>query len=269
MSLKTGVFSDSGEVYHSEEHLGSTSIKAMRISPAHFYEAWKGPKIEKKSFDEGNLVHSVLLEQDLSGFVARPAGLDARTKEGKAQLEELKSSGKKVIDADVFDSLERRLESFCASGEAMRLYNDARIEESHYVQDHETGLYIKARPDICKPGILTDLKTTVSMGGFVRQFWNLGYNIQAGFYSLVLEQQTGIPVREFNVIVQEKSAPYGVQVFRLPRELLIQAKDDARALLNRASVFIRDNQFPSYDDVVIEITQPSWAITEDVFEGVG
>jgi hypothetical protein len=83
--MKTGMYLDSSEVYHAEEHLGSTSVKQMKVSPAHFYEAWKGHKKESKAFDEGTAVHSVLLEQDMSKFIRRPDGIDGRTKDGKAR----------------------------------------------------------------------------------------------------------------------------------------------------------------------------------------
>lgn len=267
--MKSGIFHDTNEAYHAEEHLGSTSVKAMRISPAHFYEAWKGLRIHKPAYDEGTAVHSVLLEQDLSGFIARPEGIDGRTKEGKAALAELEASGKIVLKSDVFDSLEQRLDAFCSSNEAMRLIRDAKIEQSCYTQDHETGLYIKARPDIMKPGTLSDIKTVASMGQFERQVWNYGYNIQAGFYSLVIEQMGSPEVREFNFVVQEKVAPYGVRVFRLTKPLLDASKAEARVLLNRCMVHIKENKFPSYDDVVTELRQPAWAIVEDAFEGVG
>lgn len=261
--MKTGIHKDSNEVYHSEDHIGSTSLKQMAVSPGHFFEAWKGPRVHKKAYDEGQAVHSVLLEQSLDVFVRRPDGVDGRTKDGKAQLEALAASGKVVLSADVYDSLERRLGTFVASGEAMNLYNGSDVELSHYARDPITGIYIKARPDMMKAGIITDLKTTENMAGFERQIWNYGYHIQAGFYSLVTELTTGVPVKEFRFIAQEKKAPYGVQVFAFNKTDIAFFKEKARELLNRASVCIQEDRFEIYPDIVKKVMVPVWVYSNE------
>lgn len=268
--MKTGIFQDSNEVYHEQEHIGASSLKMMAHSPGHFWEAWKGVRVHKKAYDEGQIVHSVLLEQSLDGFVGRPEGIDGRTKEGKAQLAELAATGKTVIDTAVFQSLERRLDNFIASTEAMSVYNGAIIEESHYAQDPETGLYIKARPDILNGSVMADLKTTQNMRTFDKQVWNLGYYIQAGLYSLVTEITTGKSITEFKFIAQEKTAPYGVQVFMFDHATVKFCQEKARELLNRVSVCTKENQFPIYDDTVKQLVPPPWIDGDDfIFEEVG
>ncbi len=269
--IKLGIFRDSNEVYHAAEHIGSTSLKKMAISPGHFLESWKGPKAESKAFDEGNLVHQVLLEQSLDGFVRRPDGVDGRTKAGKEILTELEATGKKVMTADVYDSMNRRLESFTKSTEALRLYDHAEIEMSHYAHDAETGLFIKCRPDMMKHGMICDLKTTQMMSTFEKQIWNLQYFVQLGYYALVAEITTGTTIRELKFIAQEKTAPYGIQVFALDRATVDFSKARARELLNRVAVCIADNHFPIYDDTVKVLSVPAWLDVAEFsfFEEVG
>lgn len=262
--MKTGIFKDTSEVYHASEAIGSTSIKQMLTSPGHFYEAWRGPKKESKAFDEGNVVHSVLLEQDLSGYVRRPDGVDGRTKDGKAKLEELAATGKTVITADVYDSLERRLNTFVQFNEALSVYENAEIEKSHYAIDPVTGLYIKARPDILKPGFIGDVKTTQNMRLFENQIWNLGYFVQCGFYALVTEITTGKRVTEFKFIAQEKTAPYGVRVFKFDESTVSFCRETARGLLNRAAICIEAKEFPLFDDVVKQVTIPPWVFSNEM-----
>lgn len=259
-----GIYRDSSEEYHSQDHIGATSLKQMNITPAHFYESWRGPKKESPSFDEGNLVHSVLLEQNLDSFIRRPDGIDGRTKDGKTRLEELAATGKKVITGEIYDSLERRLDSFVKSSEAMRKYNGAQIEQSFYAQDKETGLFIKARPDIYKPGFISDLKTTQNMRIFENQIWNMGYFIQAGLYSLVTEIVTSTEVLEFSFIAQEKAAPYGIKVFHFERSTLNFCKERVRELLNRVAVCIDENRFEGYDDVSTTISVPQWVLSNEL-----
>lgn len=264
MEIKFGQVVDSSEEYHSKtDFIGSTSLKQMGISPGHFYEAWKGPKKESKAFDEGSAVHAVLLEQNLDGFTRRPEGIDGRTKDGKAALAELELLGKPILSADVFDSLERRLTTFVCSNEAMKKYDNATVENSFYVKDSETGLMIKARPDLYKPGIISDLKTTQNMGLFEKQVWNFGYFIQCGLYSIVTELVTGTETREFNFIVQEKTAPYGVRTFYFDRPTIGFCKDRARELLNRTAVCIQEDRFPIYDDVSSQLIVPQWVASNE------
>lgn len=268
--MKLGQFFDSEEVYNSEQHLRCSHVKEIVKSPAHFYNAWKAEQKDSKAFDEGRAVHSVLLEQSLDKYIKRPDGIDGRTKEGKAKLEELSSSGKTVLNADVFDSLYSRLESFTKSTEAMKIYNNAEIEKSFYALDPLSGLHLKARPDIYKPGFIADVKTTSNIAYFEKDIIRYGYHIQAGYYSLVTRLITGVKTKEFIFIAQEKNAPYGIQVFSINEEQLEQLEAKARELVMRVSVCIRENSFPSYDDIKREITLPAFAMNEDTFfEGVG
>ena len=272
---KVGIFQDSAEVYHGEKHIGSTSLKEMRFSPAHFYWAWTGPAKKSKVFDEGTVTHDVCLEQTTDRFVVVPEGAPKKpsitqrnakkpspeTVEAIAYWDkfEIESAGKIVIDAELRASLDKRLDSFASNKEAMRLYNNAKVEESIYVHDHESGLYIKARPDLNKHGILIDFKTVSLASQFQKQFWALGYNIQAGHYANVYEAAKGIPVTEFYFIVMEKKAPFAVQVVRVPRHVLEDCKLEARRLLNQAGVCVVENEFPAYGDTIVDIAErPAW-----------
>lgn len=266
---KVGIFNDTADVYHSENHIGSTSLKEMRFSPAHFYWAWTGPAKKSKVFDEGTVTHDVCLEQTTDRFIVVPEGSPRKPsvtqrnakKPSPETLEaiawwdkfEIEAAGKIVIDADLRSSLDSRLDAFAANKEAMRLYNNAKVEESFYVHDHESGLYVKARPDMNKHGILIDFKTVSLASQFRKQFWTLGYNIQVGHYANVYEAAKGIPVTEFYFIVMEKKAPYAVQVVRVPRHILEDCKADARRLLNQAGVCVAENEFPAYGDIIAEI----------------
>lgn len=264
-NIAMGQISDTSEEYHSRaEYIGSSSLKAMVISPGHFYEAWTGPKKESKAFDEGAVVHAALLEQNLNQFVRRPDDLDLRTKVGKERMVEITEGGiKRMIDAAVYDSLYRRISTFVDSTETMKKFDGAKIEQSFYVRDPETNLLIKARPDLYKPGVISELKTTQNMKMFEKQVWNLGYFIQCGFYSLVTELVTGTETREFNFIAQEKTAPYGVKVFYFDRSTVAFCKNKARELLNRAAVCIHENSFPIYDDVSTQIQIPNWVLSNE------
>lgn len=279
--MKIGIYNDSAEVYDSEPHLRSSVVKMMKKSPGHFWHAKNKPSEENKAFDLGKVVHDVNLEQSTSRFIVIPE--DAPKKPSSRQIEAKKPSeetvkaiawwkefesqnqGKIVIDQELRDSLDQRLETFVKSQRAMDLYNGATIEESHYVKDPVTGLYLKARPDMRKAGSITDFKTTKSIEFFERDIWNLGYHIQVGFYSLVLEISTGGEFDQFNFIAQEKEAPYGVQVFSLDREAVAYCKEKARDLLNQIAACAELNEYPIYTDKVRTVQVPAWIMASELF----
>lgn len=268
--MKLGRYFDTEEIYNKEPHFRSSHIKEIVKSPAHFYTAWKSEPKDSSTFDEGRAVHSVLLEQNLDKFIKRPAGIDGRTKDGKARMDELKATGKTVLDAEVFDSMYARLEVFTKSSEAMKIYTGAQIEESFYSAHALSEMLIKARPDMYKPGIIADIKTTSNMAWFEKDLIKYGYHIQAGYYSLVTRLVTGVKTKEFVFVAQEKVAPYGIQIFSINESQLNVLEEKATELLLRASIFVRENNFPSYDDIKKSITLPTYALTNDSFlEEVG
>lgn len=267
--MKTGVFNDTFEAYNKEPHLRASVVKEMQSSPGHYLNALKAPPKESDAFDEGTATHSVCLEQSTDGFIRRPDGLDLRKPADKAKMQELEATGKIVLRGDVCDSLERRLSTFADSKMAMGLYNNAEIETSHYVKDSETGFFLKARPDITKPGMIADFKTTSSMQKFERDIWTLGYFIQVGFYSIVMEASTGTPFESFYFIAQEKSAPYGVQVFSMGRDAVHFSKQKARELLNQIAICTEEKTFPIYSDVVHPVEIPNWFLSKEFYkEGI-
>ncbi len=264
--MKTGIFKDPFDIYNKEPHLRASVVKEMQKSPGHYLNALNTPHTDSSVFDEGTVVHSVLLEQSTDGYIRRPDDIDGRTKAGKEKLDALKATGKIVLPGEVFDSLEKRLGTFCGSQKAMEIYNGADIETSHYAKDTETGFFIKARPDIVKPGIIADFKTTSFMPKFDKDIWTLGYFIQVGFYALTLKETTGSDFESFYFIAQEKKAPYGVQVFRLGAFEVNFAKQKARDLLTRVAICTQENTFPIYSDVVHHVEVPSWFLANDTYQ---
>jgi exodeoxyribonuclease VIII len=265
------VFNEPGEIYHSKkEYINSTALKEMAKSPAHFKQAWTGPQKTSKAFEDGQLIHSAILEQDLSGYVARPEGVGARSKEDKAVIAELEATGKKVITAEMYASMVGRLDAFIANPDAMKLYNGAKVEVSAYGKDLESGLLVKARPDILGSNYIADFKTTANMGRFERDVFNYGYHIQLAHYSAVVEAAThGGPIKRVYIIAQEKEAPYGVKVFEFAPDVMRVALDLRQELLNRAAVSIEQGTFPSYDVGLTVINEiPGWANNQDaaIFE---
>jgi len=264
----------SNQEYHQNtEYVGSSSLKEMSKSPKHFYAAWKGVKDETPAMIKGQLIHSVVLEQDLSKFAKRPLDekgslVRSNSKEYAAWLATVGS--KTPVDPDLYDEAQGFLDSFCGHSEAMKLYNKSEVETSLYCKDEKTGVLVKARPDIMGLDYIADLKSTSKMDRFNSDIFSLGYHIQAGHYVAVAEQVTGKKIRNYFFIAQESSAPYGIKVFRMNREMIEFCIDKRNELLNRVSIAIEKNEFTGYAEIVEDVRVPKWiGVGDDIFEGVG
>jgi len=95
------------------------------------------------------------------------------------------------------------------------IHLDHKIEASIFAEDEETGLPLKARPDLwVEDHTLVDIKTTddASPDAFARTVTTFGYHLQAAHYLTM----TG--AENFIFVAVERKAPYAVGIYRLDAE---------------------------------------------------
>lgn len=261
------------ELYHQNtEFIGSSSLKEMEKSPAHFYQAWKGKREETDALINGRFLHSVVLEQDLSSYSTRPVNADGSlVRSNSKEYKEWESNlaGKTPIKPDMYEQAMGFINSFCANSEAMKLYNGAEIETSFYHKDKETGLSVKCRPDILGINYIADYKTCNMISKFNNDIFSLNYLVQAGHYVDVVEQVQGCVIDNYYFIAQEKAAPYGIKIFRMNKNMIDYAKTKRRELLNRVAIAVETNSFPGYAEIIQDVVIPKWTVSESIFEEVG
>lgn len=108
---------------------------------------------------------------------------------------------------------------------------------------------VKCKVDWYTPeGNVIDLKTCVdaSPRPFAYQCKKHRYDLQAAFYSDIIEQSTGKRPR-FIFVALEKSAPYGVAVYEIDQESIENARLDYLDDLNRWITCRREGVYPGYD----------------------
>jgi len=139
---------------------------------------------------------------------------------------------------------------------------DGNVETS-LLWRHGSGALCKARPDwfAADRAICVDLKTTLdaSRETFMRQLWNLRYDVQAAFYMDGLYSATGILPHSFVWIVVETEAPFGVAIYRMGYADLEVAQAD---IANGAAKYVEctaSGEWPGYSTEVQEIKLPPWA----------
>lgn len=261
------------EYYHSSLAIGSTDIKAMRQSPAHYKSQINGEKQYSKStreaFDLGSSAHEMILERSVERFVRGPEVSSKAVKEWKAFVEQ--NPDKIVLTPTEYGRVFGMFAAFNAHPVAPMLLNQCKVEESYFAVDHNTGLWVKARPDGACHDFVLDYKTT-SKSATQRDFANtcaqLAYDISAAHYLSVVEQVTQSRPAYFYWIVQETFAPYQLMVYRASAALLIGAQIKRDELLAKIAHAVQTNSFPGYPTEVVDIDLPNWAITESL-ESVG
>lgn len=273
--MKTGIFEKmSSEDYHALDAIGSSTLVEMAISPAHFYEKWKRPKEDPTpQMIRGNLIHSLLLEQDVEKYVPRP--LTAKGTLVASNTEEYKNflaanPGKTPVHPDDHGSMYDMLTAFSKNSRAMAMLKHARIECSVVIQCPITGLYLKARPDVWGTGYLNDLKSVSTMSRFERQLFELKYEVRMAHYAYVLKIATGEEIEDFFFTPYEANRPFGSRVMQLDYTDVQDAKAEHMALLNQVSSCMKDNSWPCYSDEIEIIRKPSYLQKDEIsFAGVG
>lgn len=250
--------------YHAHPALGSTQIRELLRSPAHFKAL--GAKEATPAMQLGTLVHTLVLEPDTfeERYIVAPK-VDRRTKAGKVEWAEFQAAAgdREVIDAATNGKAREIAVSVRTHARAAKLLEAATArEESLFWEDEETGVECKCRPDArAASGLVVDLKTArdASPHGFQRAVASHGYHIQAAHYMAGV-RAAGYAAREFLFVVVETELPYGVAVYRLD-PYAIERGEDARVKALDLFVECRERgEWPGYGAGKIEtIELPGWA----------
>lgn len=225
--------------YRAREGVSSTDLKHMVKSPAHF-RYWKDhPQEDTPALLFGRASHKYMLEKDdfFTEFAIAP-NIDRRTKAGKEEyaafLEE--SKDKDIISADDFQKIQEMHEALYSTPFVAQLLSGEK-ELSFFLEDEETGLMMKCRPDclstIGDAHILIDYKSCqdASMETFMRSAINLGYDLQMSYYKDIMDKVTG---HEHSVIfiAQEKTPPYAVNILEANEYFIKSGRDMYRTYLD-------------------------------------
>lgn len=236
--------------------------------PAWAFARWSGnpAKVEDGDSDAtafGKAAHAYLIEGATvfhARYAVKPAGLNLSTKVGIAWKAE--HEGRERIDAEDYDAIQAMARMIAAHSMARLALRDGLPEATAVVQDKETGLWMKCRPDYLTTRLAVNLKTTADNGAdaFARQAWSLGYHIGAAMTSDILAA-LGRPV-PYAFLCVEKSAPYIPAVRALSDRFLLAGRLIYRRALRRWADCLSSNRWPGYSDGVEVMSLMPWADKE-------
>lgn len=271
--MQPGLYKDlSNDDYHAHEGSVSRSglLEFMR-SPynywAHYINPGRPGKEMTAALKFGRALHEYVLEpvEFAKHFAVKPTKVLLKNvgrevyDEYKAICEELENSNLIVLDDEDFYNLRNMYDALLANDEARELIQGAAYEQSYFWNDPESGLLLKARPDILHRNIIVDLKSCAdaSPQAFQRDIYTYGYYIQAPMMQDAIKAIENRYIETFINVCVEKTYPWNVGIYIIDQEAI----DLGRVKYKQASVelsrCIAYNEWPGYEIATIGL--PRWA----------
>jgi len=152
------------------------------------------------------------------------------------------------------------LQAISAAVHARAEAHDRIVNSSHEVSMYwQTQAYgeAKGRLDGLGDGCWFDLKTTARIDSIGRQYANLAYDMQAGWYTEGLTV-AGLCDKSPDVIVVESVPPYDVAVYQVPERAIRQGREVACRLAERYRECERNGEWPGVAPVYCQLPLPTW-----------
>jgi hypothetical protein len=238
------------QAYHADrEAVSNSQLSRLIKSPSLIY----APIKQTPSLRWGTLVHAIILEADKFGETnaVMPEGLDSG-KGAKARVEEFEAAnlGKEIVSFDEMVQLNSiRKAVFDDPDASLLLGSPARIEQSIFWEDKETGIKCRCRPDFWRnDNVVVDIKTTTdsSSWAFGASVWDWGYDRQAAFYSDGIEAVTGSAPEAFVFIaIEGKDEPnILIECHNAEQDVIQVGRTRYRKALQTLADCRRNNSFP-------------------------
>ena len=247
------------EKYHAVDALSKSMMSKILKSPAHYKAALDEHQEPTKAMQMGTAIHTAVLEPHLYSQVVAviPPDIDGRTKEGKAWKEMHKSrihlTHAEDIDVQGVANSVRRHPFWDIT------HLDNKIEASVFAEDEQTGLPLKARPDMwVEDHTLIDVKTTddASPEAFSRTIGTFAYHVQAAHYLAM----TG--AENFIFVAVERKAPYAIGIYKLDAEWLQAGENLRRKAISTLHECRALDSWPSYPTTTITLSCPKWVLNK-------
>ena len=250
--------------YHALSDWSSGNIRKVLKSWAHVGVESINPDAARI----GRASHVRTLEPDTfhRRFVLSPK-VDRRTKEGKALAqavqEKAEREGLEVLDQADFELVESIGQSVAKHPKVGSLLAQAESEVTF--RWSELGLKFRCRTDAIndRQQVIIDLKTTRDSAlDFNRAVMRYDLHIQAYHYLRGVRRFTGKDY-DFVFVVVEKSAPYGVKLYRLSEDYLkVAEKSWFQAIDTIKEREECPDLYPGYSPEIVTLNPPKFLTQE-------
>lgn len=230
--------------YNMAEGIRRSDLWRMEDSPEKFRYFLDHPAEKTPAMAFGAACHKMILEPaDFGSEYAVAPNVDRRTKEGKAMWEAFQqdNEGKTIVstdDADTMAEMEAVLERCPLAYKLIRGKGETEIP--FFWTDPETGEKCKVKLDRLvkynRRTYVVDYKTAqcAETFRFNSDMWKLGYYMQAAMYTEGVMRAKKLKKRPgFLFVVQEKKAPYSLNVIEVSEEVMNAGIAKFHQLMNR------------------------------------
>lgn len=264
-------------VYHSDpcqqpslsSHIAQTLLER---SPRH---AWRdhprlNPQHEPKTskqFDIGTVAHGLMLG-DPETKIKIIAAKNWIKKAARIERDQARKQGFTPILAKQADTLAEMVnigQMQLQTSEAPDAFTDGEPEQTLiWSEETEHGtIWCRSRLDWFpnKSNIFYDYKTTGGSAhpdAFETSAWDMGYYMQAAFYSRGVRAVTKRRVSEFRFVVQETTDPFALSICSLSPAALAEADLCVEEAMDLWGWCIKHNEWPGYSGKVAYIDPPPW-----------
>lgn len=249
--------------YHSDKAVGSTGLKRILVSPAHF--RYPNPFNATRAKEIGSAIHCRILESDRWDTDYKVVGCDARTSSlYKAACKD--NPKERVLTSAEYENVLGMQKGVLRNRHCRELIEaPGRYELSLFTTDPVTGVAVKVRYDkLTDAGMPVDLKKCQKAGrdDFSRTINNYGYHISAALYMDAWEWQFGEKLDVMRWIAVEEQSPHAAMRYKPDADALMIARALYREALEIYANCLDRDEWPSYDDSEEEIGLPGYAVNQ-------
>jgi exodeoxyribonuclease VIII len=253
----------SNEDYHRSEPVGSTGLKRILQSPAHF--RWPKKFDSTRAKEIGSAIHCAILEPDR--FLTDYKIVDCEDRRKTLYTTACKTMpSDRVFITKEYENIKGAHKGVMRNPECRELIElPGRYELSLFTKCPVTGVLVKVRYDkLTDSGIPVDLKKTqdARRDAFSRAIYAYGYHISAALYMDAWEWQFGEKLDVMRWIAVEEQSPHAAMRY-MPDEdaLMIGRAKYTEALQIYANCLDRD-EWPAYDEPE-EIGLPYYVLRQE------
>lgn len=270
---EAGIYELTDEVYHADPVPGgslssSGSRKLLPPScPAKFAYDLAHPQPRKPAFEFGKAAHREVLGAGATLCLVDAA--DWRTKAAREARDEATANGQTALLPAEYQVVQEMAAAIRRHPIAAALLDpdQGKPEQSMFWRDERTGVMRRARFDWLRDQVtasgrllIPDYKSAVSAANddFEKAAVNYGYVQAAPWYVDAAKAVTGCEDAVMLFVVQEKTAPYLVNVIELSSIAIDYGRDLNRQAIDIYARCTETGQWPGYSDGIELISLPGW-----------
>lgn len=272
LELVYGCTDLSNEDYHADKsYISRSAILDFMKSPYTYWAKHLNPDRPKKEPTDamilGSAFHTLILEPNLfdETYLVKPEAVYLKVvgrkqfDDYKKLLEKYENSNKILLTAETGRTLAFMQNKLLFSPEAVELIKNARIENSFFWQDKDSGLLLKCRPDALHDNIIVDLKTCndASPRAFQNSMMAGGYHIQGAMIRDGVEAIEGRRINNVINICVETKYPYNMGIYIIDEFALEEGERKYKQICMELKELRETNVYQDYG--VQTISLPKWA----------